>query len=208
MKKILFILLNFLLVNATFAQSAKEILDDTAERFQKSSGTIVAFTATQQAARHATAPIAGTITLKGGKFALDSDALQAWFDGTTLWTALNGSNEVNVSNPTAEEIQAINPLYFITLYKKGYELSNHTSKHNGRIVHEVKLKAKNKKESVQEMSVLIDKSLKQPLQVRLRKGVSWMTIDINSYRANQNVADAVFTFDAKAHPDYDVIDLR
>ena len=58
------------------------------------------------------------------------------------------------------------------------------------------------------MSVLIDKSLKQPLQVRLRKGVSWMTIDINSYRANQNVADAVFTFDAKAHPDYDVIDLR
>lgn len=208
MKKIVFLLLNVFFANLLFAQSAKDVLDEVAQSFQSSTGTIVAFTATQQAARHATAPISGTIMLRGGKFALDSDALMAWFDGTTLWTALSGSEEVNVSTPTAEEIQAINPLYFITLYKQGYALKSKTAKHNGRIAHEVSLTAKDKNAGVQEMVVLVDKSLKQPLQVRMRKGVAWMTIDINSYRANQNTPAQAFVFDAKAYPDYEVIDLR
>ena len=43
---------------------------------------------------------------------------------------------------------------------------------------------------------------------RVRKGVTWMTIDINSYRANQNTPTSAFVFDAKAHPDYEIIDLR
>ena len=208
MKKLLLLLIAPFIIAGAMAQSAKKIMDDTADAFRKSSGTIVSFTATQQSARHAVAPITGVITLRNNSFALDSDALKAWFDGTTLWTSLNNSGEVNVSNPTPEEIQAINPMYFISLYEQGYELSNKTIKHKGRTAHEVSMKAKSKDASVQEMVVIIDKSLSTPMQIKVRKGVVWMIIDVNSYRANQNTPATAFVFNEKAYPNYEVIDLR
>lgn len=208
MKKLLLLLIAPFIMGSAMAQSAKKILDNTADTFRKSSGTVVSFTATQQGARHAVKPITGIITLRNNSFALDSDALKAWFDGTTLWTALEGSGEVNVSNPTSEEIQAINPMHFITLYEKGYDLATKTTKHQGRIAHEVSMKAKKADAGVQEMVIIIDKSLNTPMQIKVRKGVTWMTIDINSYRANQNTPTSAFVFDAKAHPDYEIIDLR
>jgi outer membrane lipoprotein-sorting protein len=70
------------------------------------------------------------------------------------------------------------------------------------------MKAKKADASVQEMVIIIDKSLNTPMQIKVRKGVTWMTIDINSYRANQNTPTSAFVFDAKAHPDYEIIDLR
>ncbi len=208
MKKLLLLLIAPFIISGAMAQSAKKIMDSTANAFRKSTGTIVSFTAMQQGARHAVAPITGVITLRNNSFALDSDALKAWFDGTTLWTALNNSGEVNVSNPTPEEIEAINPMHFITLYEKGYDLTTKTIKHKGREAHEVSMKAKSKAASVQEMLLIIDKSLSTPMQIKVRKGQMWMTIDVNSYRTNQNTPATTFAFDAKAYPDYELIDLR
>lgn len=205
MHKYLLMLCSCLLMSAhVWAQSAKEILDETAARFQKSTGTVVAFTAANGGDR----AITGTITLKDSQFAVKSNVIQAWFDGTTLWTIFQGSHEVNVSNPTPEEIQSMNPMYFITLYQKGYALKTQTTKHNGRPAHEVTMTAQSAKESVQELIVSIDKNLKRPNYVKMRKGQHWMNIDINSYRENQNVGQDVFVFNPKKYPDFEVIDLR
>ena len=40
----------------------------------------------------------GTLLLKGNRFYLNSGGIQSWFDGTTQWSYLESSEEVNVSN--------------------------------------------------------------------------------------------------------------
>ncbi len=207
MQKYLLIIAAWLLTSAhAWAQTAQDILNETAQRFQKSSGTVVAFTAA--GGMEGAQAVMGTITLKGEQFALKTNVIQAWFDGTTLWTIYQGSNEVNVSHPTPEEIQAMNPMYFMTLYQKGYALNMKNTTHSGRGAHEVKMTAQSKKASVQELIVCIDKSQKRPYYVKLRKGKQWMNIDINSYRENQKVAQDAFVFNPKNYPDFEVIDLR
>ena len=64
----------------------------------------------------------GRIRLKGEKFRLDTEGITTWFDGRTQWTYLENSDEVNVSEPTAEELQSINPYAWLAVYKDGYTL--------------------------------------------------------------------------------------
>ena len=64
----------------------------------------------------------GVIRLKGDKFLLETDGVTTWFDGHTQWSYLSSSDEVNVSEPTAEELQSVNPYALLSLYKQGYNL--------------------------------------------------------------------------------------
>ena len=57
----------------------------------------------------------GTLLLKGNQFYLNSGGIQSWFDGKTQWSYLESSEEVNVSNPTPEELQTINPYALLSI---------------------------------------------------------------------------------------------
>ena len=58
--------------------------------------------------------------LKGNKFCLESGGIKTWFDGKTQWSYVEQNEEVNVSSPTPEEIQSVNPYALLTAYKKGF----------------------------------------------------------------------------------------
>ena len=79
----------------------------------------------------------GHIQVQGNKFKIASNALTTWFDGRTQWTLMNGSDEVNVSNPTAAELQQVNPYTFINLYKSGYNLKLANTTYHGKACHEL-----------------------------------------------------------------------
>jgi outer membrane lipoprotein-sorting protein len=134
--------------------------------------------------------------------------IRAWFDGKTLWTIFNGSEEVNVSNPTQEELQSMNPMYFLNLYKKGYTLTCETLKHNGIPAYQVNMLESDPAMSIDEMRVIISQSTLLPLSIRMRKGKDWFRIRISNCETNVKVTDATFRFDASKYPGYEVIDLR
>ena len=132
MKKYLFIVISLLFSSVSVdAQTAKEVLEKTSQTVLSSKAMRVTFTGTNFNGTQEIGNFKGTITLRGSSYSLDSDMIRAWFDGKTLWTIFNGSEEVNVSNPTQEELQSMNPMYFLNLYKKGYTLTCETLKHNG-----------------------------------------------------------------------------
>ena len=109
--KQLFIIFSLLLTSiTTFAQTGKEVLDATAQLLTNSSATRVVFTGTNFSGTQETGSFSGTIVLKGNKYNLESNMIRAWFDGKTLWTLFNGNEEINMSEPTEEELQTINPL--------------------------------------------------------------------------------------------------
>jgi outer membrane lipoprotein-sorting protein len=191
-----------------YAQTAQQVLDATAKILTSSQATRVVFTGTNFSGTQETGNFKGTIVLKGTAYNLDSDMIRAWFDGKTLWTILSGSEEVNVSHPTQEELQTMNPLYFINLYKKGYNLTCEKLNHNGIPSYQVNLLAQDAASPISEMRVVINQATSLPLSIRMRKGKDWFRIRISECETNVKVGEQFFTFDQGLFPNYDLIDLR
>ena len=87
---------------------AQDILDRTATAFRQAGGIQADFTVQTYAKGALQGSSVGTIRLKGEKFLLDADGVKTWFDGRTQWSYLTNSDEVNVSEPTPEELQKEN----------------------------------------------------------------------------------------------------
>ena len=209
MYKHLLIICSLLLSSITaFAQTGKEVLDATSKLLTKSTATRVVFTGTNFSGTQETGNFSGTIVLKGSKYNLESDMIRAWFDGETLWTIFNGSEEVNVSLPTEQEIQTMNPLYFINLYKQGFSLTCDKMDYNGTPAYIVKMLPADAATSIAEMSVIVSQATNLPLSIRMKKGTDWFRIRISECELNLKFDDAFFRFDQGLFPSYDMIDLR
>lgn len=181
------------------AQTAKQVLDKTAAALSNKGGMTANFTVTGKNI----GSTSGKISVKGRMFQATTPQATIWFNGKTQWTYMKSQQEVNVSNPTEAQLQAVNPYNFINIYKKGY---TYTMKSAGS-AYEVHLKATDKKRSIQEMYITVNKSSYTPSQVKMRQGTKWTTIKISSLK-KANIPNAAFTFPAKDYPKAEIIDLR
>lgn len=181
------------------AQTAKSVLDKTAALYN--SGAVqIAFTTSG-----AQGSTSGTLIAQGNKFTLQSNQATIWFDGKTQWSIYQGSDEVNLTEPTAKEIASINPMNFVTCYKSGYKSSLKTVGSN----YEAHLTATSSFKSIKEMYVTIDKATSKPVSVKFRTGVSnWTTINISSCQTMAAKSESFFRFNAKDNPKLHLIDLR
>ena len=198
MKKICFLITAVLFSTLTFAQTAKDVLDKAAATITVKNGVTANFKMTG-----AFGNTTGSISIKGKKFQATTPQATIWFDGKTQWTYMKNNDEVNVSNPTEAQLQAINPYNFINLYKNGY---NSTLNKNGNdfIVH---LTATNSSKKIQELFITVDKKSYHPTQVKLLQGNKWIIFDITNLK-KENIADSKFRFNSKDFPNAEVIDLR
>lgn len=73
--------------------------------------------------------------------------------------------------------------------------------------YEVHLTAQNKKRSVQELYVTVDKKSYVPSKIRMRQGSTWSTITVSGFKA-KNVPNSLFTFNSKECPTAEIVDLR
>ena len=122
MKKICFLIAATLISAATFAQTAKSVLDKAAANITVKSGVQAKFKMTGSMGN-----TSGTIAIKGRKFHATTPQAIVWFDGKTQWTYMKNNDEVNVTTPTESQLQAINPYNFINLYKNGYDATLNSS---------------------------------------------------------------------------------
>lgn len=212
MRNAIIILLVGLCTMPVLAQQkeAKDVLDKTASAFRKAGGVDAEFTVKIQAKGQTDGLLAGNIRLKGDKFVLKTTDAITWFDGETQWSYLVDSDEVNISNPTEEELQGINPYALLSLYEKdfAYTLGN-TRTFKGTPVYEVVLTATDKSKDISRLTLYITKSNYQLLYVlaELYNG-SKNEITIINYRSGVKLDDAIFSFDRKKYPRAEIIDLR
>lgn len=202
--------LPFLPLSAQKGREAKQVLDKAARAFKEADGIEASFTLT--AYQHGTAQqsMKGSIRLQGEMFRLDTPDIITWFDGKTQWSYLTQNNEVNVANPTREELQSINPYSFLSLYKQGYnyKLGSHTL-HEGTPVYEVNLLAEDPDLQIADLTIYIGKSDYRPLYIKVKEaGRSYNVITIDSYKSGLHWPKSEFAFDTKQYPDVEVIDLR
>ena len=198
MKKICFLIAATLISAATFAQTAKSVLDKAAANITVKSGVQAKFKMTGSMGY-----TSGTIAIKGRKFHATTPQAIVWFDGKTQWTYMKNNDEVNVTTPTESQLQAINPYNFIYLYKNGYDATLNSSGKD-YVVH---LTASTKDKKIRELFITVNKSSNTPTQVKLLQGTKWTIFDISDLK-KQSVPDSQFRFNAKDFPQAEIIDLR
>ena len=198
MKKSCFLIMAALLSTASMAQTAKSVLDKAAAHITVKEGVKAGFKM-----KGGIGNANGTIYIKGKKFHATTPKATVWFDGKTMWTYLKANDEVNISNPTEAQLQAINPYNFINLYKSGYASTlNNTG--GAYVVH---LTSTGNDQKIKELFITIDKTSYQPKQVKLLQGKTWTIFDIIELTKTK-IADSQFRFNAKDFPQAEVIDLR
>ena len=199
MKKIGFITMMLLLCVGVQAESAKSILDKAAATVSNPNGVQANF----QMISKQYGSTYGSISIKGRKFHASTPEAIVWFDGKTQWTYMKNNDEVNVSNPTEAELQAINPYNFINIYKQGFKLSSKKVNNS----YEVHLKATDKKRKIQEMYIIVDQQSYRPTHVKMYQNGKWTVLLISSLKST-SLNDGLFQFNAKGFPQAEIIDLR
>jgi outer membrane lipoprotein-sorting protein len=211
MKKIFLLLITFFTLTITIkvnAQNATEVLNKTAQKMSSCGGIDASFEATTYKGSSVAGSATGKILIKGNKFKMASPQMTVWFDGKNQWTLLAGGSEVNLTEPTNEELQTINPYTFINLYKNGYTSTLRSTNYQGKKCHEILLRSQRKNNSIQEMRIVVDVLSYLPYSIRLKQNGNWIRIRVNKIQVGKKCNDSQFKFNKSNYPNVELIDLR
>ncbi|MBD8001156.1 hypothetical protein H6A24_07250 [Bacteroides caecicola] len=193
-----FLLMLTLSLSAQQDTKAKNILDKTVEKYNQSKGISVIFGGSQS----------GKLLLKGEKFQLTTQDVTTWFDGQTQWSYLKQNEEVNISTPTPEELRAINPYAWLSLYKQGFNYRYSGVKtREGKQGHEIVLTPQTKQD-IQSITLLIGSDY-EPIYIGILPTEGQMQeFIVHNYRTQLNLNDNAFRFDKSKYPNAEIIDMR
>jgi len=224
MKKILaYLMLAVTPASATFAQQdaqAKTILNGVSQKYRSYNTVKSDFTIniqspqdkvnqTQSGTLYTQAKTNKYKLLVYGNAAKTALAQEITSDGKTLWTYLPREKEVQV-NDVKNNTEGLNPAQVFTIYEKGYKyIYIGLQKQGGKNYKAIQLTPTDTKQNIFKVKLLIDAAKKQIYSAQLfDKNGSRYTYTINSLTPNASVANDVFTYNTKAHPGVEVVDLR
>ena len=200
MKKLLLLFTCFFALLTSNAQDnriAEKILDKVSVFLSNPEGVRIDFTGSEN----------GYLIMKGDKFYLNTQNIQSWYDGKTQWSYLTDNEEVNISSPTKEEIQAISPYHLLKRYKSDYTyIYIGQSKRKGKLVHEINLTSKS--DIINDIKLIISDDNKPVAILFYRNNKLMSEVNITSLQTDSKIDDKLFRFDKTKYPQVEIIDLR
>ncbi len=151
----------------------------------------------------------GKIFVEGDKYRIEMPGQIIISDGKTLWTYIEDSEEVMVSN-IEDNDQSISPTKILTSYNKDYQAKYASdAKYKKGDLKLIYLKTDKKDNNFDKMSVLINKNkLELDSFSVYDKNGNIFTYKILNLKPNIDLPADTFTFDPKKHPDVEVVDMR
>ncbi len=210
MRTKLFILLSFFSLGFISAQNPNDILNKVSKTYSEGAYTLTLTLNSEDVSAKTTYSYDGKAYLKGNKFKLDVPDGITWFDGKTQWIYMDGSDEVNVTSPTGEELMAISPVALLNMYKSGFKLSyKGEAKDKGKSVYLIDMIPQKKGSDITKFSLKIDKvtNLFTEIFIKDKNGMN-NTVVIRKSEKSTNLPDSFFIFNKKDYPNVEVIDLR
>lgn len=193
---------------AAIAQDNKcdEIIGRVTNSLTKGGGVSVKFTSSTTAGNRMVQEMSGSIKIKGKKFILYSSMMEMGFDGKTAWSHVKGSNEINLSEPTEEELVTINPYILLNNYKKTYKAEYLGMKNGNEIIKFVPVSSNADMKSAT-VSVNHERSFPSRLEI-INRDASKTVINIESCVSSAGNDDSIFIFSEENYPNNEIIDLR
>jgi len=205
----------FLFPQLAFAQKdakAKEWLDKSSAAFSRTGAMSINFTMNiRDVANKLSESFDGVLNLKGTKFHLNTPGNEIWFNGKTQWLLQKEYDEVHVSEPTEQEMQALNPTFIFNIYKKdcNYKYMGEKTDTKKRKVHEIELLPLAKSSDITRIVVQISAADFMLSKIHIfHKNKIENIIHINKHQKNTTLTDSHFVFNAKNYPGVEIIDLR
>jgi len=190
---------------------AQEILDAMSQKYKEMSSFKAKFTYTLENDNSKIKESSkGEILVKGGKFRLKLGDHEIINNGTTVWTYMKESNEVNISSYEPDD-DDLNPTKIFTMYKKGYKyilMSEHNE--SGKVFSTVDLEPIDRKNStMSKVRIVINKKDKTVKSWKIfEKNGNRFGYVVDAFTPNQKVEDTEFTFDKSKYPGVTEVDLR
>jgi outer membrane lipoprotein carrier protein len=214
MRKIICILIALVgLINITSAQNdpkAQEILDAMSKKYKDMPSFKAKFTYSLENDNSKIKESSeGEIIVKGGKFHLNMAGQEIINNGTTVWTYLKQSNEVNIATYEPDDDE-INPTQIYTIYKKGYKyILLAEQNEGGKVYSVVDLEPLDKKSQFYKIRIMINKKDKTVKSWKMfEKSGNKYVYSVKNFVPNYKVEDNFFTFDMNQHKGVVPNDLR
>lgn len=150
--------------------------------------------------------VQGSAIIQGAAFTFTTPQVDVWYDGRTQWAYLPSTQEVTITEPTVDELTAVNPFAIMRSYETAYSIRRLP---DVKTNHRVSLTPKNAHSGIVDIIITTDATSAWPtaLQVKFDDG---RLIDLQIDRISGRPAppQEAFKYDTKRHPNADVIDLR
>lgn len=185
------------------AESASQLLEQAAGKFSTAKSIKANYTLTSSEG----GMTKGSVVFSGEKFAMTSPDILTWYDGTTQWSYLVANEEVNISEPTPEELQQINPFAVINKFRNAYTAKLLSS---DAATKKIMLTAKSvRKSDILMATVTLNATTLFPSKITLTfNGGQTVSIAISSVTQGNALPISAFRFPAAKYPGAEVIDLR
>lgn len=183
--------------------TASQVLANTAKAIDSSPALSVNYVAKANDGTQ----VNGALTVAQEKFSVNSGDFGAWYDGEVLWSYQTKTNEVTLSEPTAEELMEINPFDIINHYASHYKAEVKTST---PMTYTVVLTPLAKNNSVKSATLIVNTTDWLPIEINATfANNAKLDITVSGYqRLDKAPAKTIFQFPYSTYPKASVIDLR
>ena len=183
------------------AQDAIGILNRVIEAYDNSKGIEASYSMTYDKTTDY-----GSIDMEGEKFRILSEDLKCWFDGKTQWAYSTMTDEVNVTEPTVDELQMSNPYIALKAFKDNSQNSVVITQDGSYLLSLIPVE----EGDIKLIQLFIDKN-----KYQITKAVfsmvdnSMYTITVNNYVTGKKFTSKIFKYDSKYVPKgTQIVDLR
>lgn len=183
------------------AQDANGILNRVIEAYDNSKGIEASYSMTYDKTTDY-----GSIDMEGEKFRILSEDLKCWFDGKTQWAYSTMTDEVNVTEPTVDELQMSNPYIALKAFKDNSQNSVVITQDGSYLLSLIPVE----EGDIKLIQLFIDKN-----KYQITKAVfsmvdnSMYTITVNNYVTGKKFSSKIFKYDSKYVPKgTQIVDLR
>lgn len=186
------------------AGNADAIINQVVKTYRAANGISVNYIITTDQGQ-----TSGNIAMRGEKFRMLSADLKCWYNGTLQWSYTPVTEEVNITQPTAEELQMVNPYSIISSFRQSF--STQLLKSATASNHEVQMLPKNGKSTdIKSVRLTINRTTSLPVKIIFElKDRSSVIVTLSNYKTQQNFPDNTFVFNKAMVPaGTPVVDLR
>lgn len=193
-------LLILTVICANASLTAEQVMDKVAKTLTSHPSATVAFDIDVQGKS-----TQGTMTMCDKRFNFSAGDMALWFDGRTQWVLQRSVREVNITEPTPDELLESNPLRVLTTYRNLYDCKLLAAP-KGQ--YKIQLTAKKKSQYIRSATVTVSSSDFKPLAVLATTSNGTANVRINSVSYGKSLPISYFTYNTKSDPTVTIVDLR
>lgn len=208
-KYLFVILIGFFVSTSSFAQNAEDILEELSTKTNSFDNIKATFTYKMvNLEADINESTNGTLLVSGDKYHLNIAGQEVISDGTTLWTYLADSEEVQINEVSEEE--GFSPSKLLSSYNADYkaQLEKDITK-DGVSFYQLKLKPKDNNSNFDYVILIVNKELLQLSEFSMYDfDGNNFSYEIKQFVSNSSIPEGIFTFDPSKYPEVEVIDMR